>query len=1001
MPDEYNDNYDNLSDEELRATDQPLTPEEAAGSFSLDPGADMEPTLDNINISPDEELTEERPVSPPTETNLDLPDPKTADDRHKATDTMTGDFDGIDDDIPFKLPEVAHLKGLPTVDGRFDQQRQATMPVFRDADLRDGEGNVYQQSEPTLQNQRPVAPQRVQQQQSNIPSPPPAARPQAQSPEYTMPNANLADSRYQRSQQSGGQGQYVPAPPQQQSKKLPRRRARRNRILGMPAGCVWVFLGLMLTFCGGTTLLTVGAGIVFIPRIEDQWTSEIERVDDYEAFQSSFIYDRYGNELFEVFGEGRRTTVPYERFPDFLINATIATEDNSFWENIGIDVPATTVALLNFIRPSNDGRPPGGSTITQQVVKNVLFDFEKRATVSAGRKAEEIILAMLLTQRKSKEEVLELYLNEIYYGNLAYGAQTAATTFFDKNVEDLTLGEAALLAGLPQAPATLDPLNPDPQVQANVFARQRLVLDLMLDEGYITQQQHDDALREGLSLSSPDVPLEAPHFTVYAQGELERLMLDLGYSLEELTNGGFKVYTTVDQDVNNLALRAAQQQIDAIRQGKGASNASVVVMKPLTGEILAMVGSIDYDSQVIDGRVNVAIALRQPGSTMKPFTYAAAMERGFTAGDVLWDTRTEIGIPGQANYVPVNYDRRYHGPMTIRTALANSFNIPAVQMLRLVGVDYYLQFLERFGVTSLGTDASRYGLSLTLGGGEISLVEMTNGYSTFANQGSYVPSTSILCVIDGDDNIIYQYEGGCLEGRQTDSTVNRTGFGRQTLDPRIAFVITDMLSDNNARALAIGTRTPLYTPNIQSAVKTGTTNDIRDNWTIGYTRNVAIGVWVGNNDNSPMINSSGLAGASPIWNAVMTGIYENSQLLNPFAVNGGFQPDKASPPTGVSQQQICDMRRMQDPALDCPRTSEWFLDGPSGIPDADGNLSYPPAQIVNNVQSSEYLRQTSPDVYRALVYPLPANVAAGIQFNLSPGDKQPLPPRYCRVTPQL
>ena len=886
----------------------------------------------------------------------------------------------------------AAADALPSLDDT-DELDQATIKSHAD--------QIAQTSQATLMNQRAYRrPTPPPQQQAKVPAPTPRPQP------YAMPSNNPNHQRYQRPaypqqqqqppHQQPMQGGYMPPAPQHNAAHLPKR--RRRRILGVRAGCLYVVLGLMLTFCGGLTLISTAAAAIFVPQIEAEWDAQISQVDDYRAFESTLIYDRYGDLLFEAFDEGRRITVPYERFPQHLIQATIAIEDDSFFSNIGIDIAATTVATLQFLGAEADEQTPGGSTITQQLVRNVLFDFEKRAERSVERKVEEIILAMLLTQRRSKEDILTMYLNEIYYGNLAYGAQTASQTFFGKNVEDLTLGEAALLAGLPQAPASLDPLDPSPDVQQRVDTRWRRVLNEMLEEAFITQAEHDAALRAGLSFVQPAASLKAPHFTVYAQAEYKRLMGELGYSPSDVIRGGYRVYTTVDQAVNDVALNAARSQVAQLRATNNVTNAAVLVLKPLTGEIISMIGSIDYNSTTIDGRVNVTTSLRQPGSTVKPFTYAAAMELGMTAGDVLWDTPTEIGIPGQPAYVPANYDRDFHGPMTLRRALANSYNIPAVQTLRLVGVDYLLQLMQRFGVETLGTDAARYGLSLTLGGGEISLVELANAYAVLANQGSYINPTSILCIIDTDDDIIYEYESGCPEGRRTQETVERMGFGQQVLDPRIAFTMTDILSDNNARSVEMGANSDLRTPGIETAVKTGTTDNIKDNWTVGYTRNVVVGVWVGNNDGQPMVRSSGLTGAAPIWNEVMTRIYNDGRLLDAMRVGGQLLPDKPAAPSGMSLRQICDVRRIQDPASSCSQISEWLLDGPAGIPDENGRMQYP-QPVLNTSQRNPNLQEISPDVYRARVMPLPPNIANGIQFtvNFDAGEKQPPAPKYCRV----
>ena len=904
-------------------------------------------------------------------------------------ETMTTELVKVEPatDLPFSLPHVSELDEKTPRDARRDPGKLVTLPAYNQI--------VPTYESASTETNRPIPSAIGDGSARNSPLAPGARS--AYSPvDRTLSLPKFPDSP-----------SPAPAPPQalrhqasNDAVKLPHKRRRKRRILGMPIGCIWVLVGVFLTFCSGVTLLTAGAAIVFLPQVEAEWTGRIAEVDNYRGFESTFIYDRHGNELYEAFGEGRRVHVGYDRIPRSLILATIAIEDDSFFENIGIDVGHTAVAALSYLGAAAGEITPGGSTITQQLVRNIFFDFEKRAQRSIARKAEEILLAIVLTQSKSKEEILEMYFNEVYYGNLAYGVQTAAQTFFGKDVDQLSLGEAAMLAGLPQAPASLDPLNPDPAVQAAVDERWRQVLGEMVEEGFINQEQVRAALQEGLSFEPANVSLTAPHFTVYAQGELERLMLGLGYSPEEITGGGLRVYTTLDQDVNRLAQRAAANQVAQL-WAKNVSNAAVVATTAANGEIIAMVGSIDYNNEAIDGSVNVTTAFRQPGSTMKPFTYAAAMERGMSTVDVLWDTRTQIALPGLPVYTPRNFDNEFHGPMTMRTALANSYNIPAVQTLREVGVDYLLNLLHRFGITTLSEDASQYGLSLTLGGGEISLIELTNAFAVFANQGTYVPVTSIRCVVNSEDQIIYQYENGCPVGQITERTVVKAAADTRVLDPRVAFIISDMLGDNQARASAMGAYSQLRTDNIFAAVKTGTTDDVKDNWTIGYTRNLAVGVWVGNNDGDPMINSSGLTGAAPIWNTVLTGIYSNRDLLGTFATEGQLLNDQPIPPTGLTLRQVCDVRRLTELSTRCPATiNEWTLDGPAGIPDAEGNLNYPPVAAryptPAPVQGS-VVQEVSHGVYQTLAYPLPPEVAAGIQFRVAAGDQQPIPPNFCRV----
>ncbi|MFW5772182.1 MAG: transglycosylase domain-containing protein [Phototrophicaceae bacterium] len=910
-------------------------------------------------------------------------EPLAADDIQEIRPLRDDDDDENDDDVPFRLPRDPQPSGDKPIASKF-----ATMPsdpARNQAPTIAGSGGLDPNPDfgpqPTMQSPRVQGHDRYRPPQQNIPAP-------------TMPGGMRPVPPQARS------GPPAPAQGARARPALPPRRKRR-----LNPGCLAIFIGVFVAFCGGLTLITGIAGSFAYARVGTLLNERIEEVDRYAAFQSTFIYDRNGRELYEVFGEGRRTNVRLSNMPQDLINATIATEDGSFYRNIGIDIPATTQAFLRFVGAGSGADIPGGSTITQQLVRNVLFEPQYRAERSARRKAEEILLALALTGRKSKDEILELYLNEIYYGNLAYGAQAAAQVYFDKDVSQLTLGEAALLAALPQAPADLNPLNPDPAVQTAVDLRWRGVLNAMVREGFIMEAQRDEALAQGLSYSSPDVPLNAPHFVVYAQTQLEQLMLDLGYSAEDIARGGLQVYTTVDLEIDEMARQAAAQQVAALG-AYDISNASVLVLKPITGEILAMVGSIDYNNDAIDGHVNVSLAQRQPGSTVKAFTYAAAMERGITTGDVIWDTRTRIGIPGQPVYEPRNYDRSFHGPMTMRYALANSYNIPAVQTLRQVGVDYLLDLMYRFGVRSLGQDPSFYGLSLTLGGGDITLLELTRGFGVFANQGLLVNTQAILCVLDNDNNIIYEYENACPRGTHTTQTVSRTGLGTQVLDPRIAYVIGDILNDNTARTPAMGANSPLLTPNITTSVKTGTTDDVRDNWTVGYTRNVAVGVWVGNNDNRPMRgDTSGLTGAAPIWNQVITGIYNNPAMLNQFAVDGQLLSDQAQPPGGMSQQRICNVRSLIDPASNCPSyVNEWMLDSPAGLPDGQGGLDYPPPanrQPEQMPSSGSFVQQVYPGIYRTVAFPIAPEIANAIQFPVPPGETAPPPPKYCRVPVEL
>lgn len=836
-------------------------------------------------------------------------------------------------------------------------------------------------------------------QQQYQPPPPGSTMPNPQQPRYNAPPPPQG-TQYA----PYGAPNYAPQPPaplasQPNTPNLPPRRKKVKRgCLGCSPGCLIALAGLVVTFCGGLTLIGIILTTTLGSQLEQRLQQQIAQFDTYDNFESTFFYDRNGTLLYEAINEGRRVNVSFSDFPQDLLNATVAIEDDSFWTNPGFEVEATTRAFLQYI--GIGGQSTGGSTITQQLVRNVLFSPEYRAERSVQRKVEEIVLAFLLNQQQTKEQILTLYLNEIYYGNLAYGAEAAARTFFNKSVSELTLGEAALLAGLPQAPANLDPFSTDPDIQAQVDARWRLVLDRMVIVGYISDEQRNQALRDGYSIIEPEAPLRAPHFVVYARNELESLMTELGYTPESVASGGLLVYTTLDVRVNDLAQQAAASQIAGLA-GNNVSNAAVLAIQPITGEIVAMVGSVDYNNDAIDGRVNVVTSRRQPGSTVKAFTYALALEMGMTPGNVIWDTEIQIG-----DYRPVNYDRTFHGPVRLRSALANSYNIPAVQTLRRVGVDNLLYFLERFGVGSLGTDASQYGVSLTLGGGDITLQELTRGYGVFATGGSLVPSVAIRCILNTDNEIIYQYENGCPRGDQGERTVNAEGYGSQVLDSRIAYIISDVLGDNVARSPAMGSNSPLNTGALQTSVKTGTTDNFRDNWTVGYTQNVVVGVWVGNSSGEPMAaNTSGLTGAAPIWNSVIRGIYDNQTLLASFAVDGVLQPDRINTPGGMGMRQICDLNSLRDPVSDCPAyINEWFLDGPAGLPDGQGGLAYvnPPVPTPFQVPASgPYVYEVEPDIYRALVHPIPPEVGNGIVFAVEPGQQPPPAPIYCQVPVEI
>ncbi|MBK8989079.1 MAG: transglycosylase domain-containing protein [Chloroflexi bacterium] len=490
------------------------------------------------------------------------------------------------------------------------------------------------------------------------------------------------------------------------------------------AAIVSVLLLAVLVFGG-----IVVAGTLVYSNLSREIEAGIAKLDtarERDIFETTRIFDRNGALLWEFFGEGKRTEIPLTQMPPALIAATISVEDDSFYQNTGLDIPALAAALIaNYKNP--DGRPVGGSTITQQIVRHIVFDYDERTAVSYNRKAKEIILAWIMDQKYSKDEILAMYLNEIYYGNLAYGAEAAAQTYFGKAAASLTIGEATLLAGLPQSPVELDPFTN----LEGAKERQWLILNLMVGDGVINQTQAEDAYREPLTFAPQEVSLNAPHFAVYA-----RQLLEEQFGAEAVANGGLQVTTTLDLRYQRLAEQLARQHVDAVGPQHNLNNAALVALKPATGEILAMLGSVDYHDDDIDGRVNVTLSPQQPGSSIKPLTYAAALsplpdggEPAWTAADILWDVAVEYPQFDGSSYTPLNYDGRFHGPVRLRAALANSYNVPAVLALQDIGVPHFIEFAQQMGISSWTGDSSNYGLALTLGGGEVTPLELTGAYA--------------------------------------------------------------------------------------------------------------------------------------------------------------------------------------------------------------------------------------------------------------------------------
>ena len=613
----------------------------------------------------------------------------------------------------------------------------------------------------------------------------------------------------------------------------------------------------------------------------DAALARLENYDSRRSFQTTRIYDRRGHLLDEIYGEGRRTWVPLDEIPETLKQATIATEDATFYSNPGIDPLAIGRAALQNAQAGEI--VSGGSTITQQLVRLIVFPYPQRVQQTMSRKVAESILATRLTQLWSKDKILETYLNEIYYGHRAYGAAAAAETYFGKPVSELTLAESALLAGLPQAPSRLDPH----QDLDAARQRQAQVLRLMVEAGYITQAEADAAHDEELALKQPERIRQAPHFADYVLQVLEN-----AFGRDTLRQGGLQVTTTMDLRYQRLAEEIARRHVEALRDKHHLTNASVVVMQPQTGQILAMVGSVDYDDVSIDGQVNVALRPRQPGSAIKPITYAAAFEQGLTPATIVWDIPTSFPLEGDQTYQPANYDDRFHGPLRLRAALANSYNVPAVKVLNRIGLETMIDKAHAMGIRGLQRDPYRYyGLSLTLGGGEVSLLDLTTAYATLANAGGYVPPAPVLKVVDGAGETIYEY---------------RRPEPRPAVDPAAAFLVTDILADNQARQPAFGQSNPLELDR-PAAVKTGTTTDFRDNWTIGYTPYLVVGVWTGNADNTPMQEVSGVAGAAPLWREMMESIFRIPSLHDVLQLDGESLRDSFERPASVEEAEICDI----------------------------------------------------------------------------------------------
>lgn len=596
------------------------------------------------------------------------------------------------------------------------------------------------------------------------------------------------------------------------------------------------------------------------------------------------IYDRNGILLYKIFKDKNRTPVSLDKIPKNVIMATLAAEDAEFYLHPGFSVKGMTRAILKNIK---EKKLSGGSTITQQLVKNTLLTPEKTIV----RKLKELILSIEVEIVFSKDQILEMYLNEVNYGGTAYGIEEASQLYFGKKVETLNLSEAALLAALPKSPSKFSPFGNNPEL---AFERQKDILNLMVINKFISSQEAEKALGEKITFISNKVDIKAPHFVMY----LKEILAEK-YGEEMVEKGGLNVITTLDYEIQKMTEESVANEISKLGSYH-VTNGAALVINPQTGEILAMVGSRDYFDIQNQGNFNVTTALRQPGSSIKVVNYAYALEHGHTLASILDDSPVSFSVPGLPIYTPKNYDGKYRGKISLRSALAESRNIPAVKILASLGVNKMIEQGKKMGITSWN-DSSNFGLSLTLGGGEVKLIDLAQVYSTIANYGN---KNNIFSILE-----IKNSKGKILEKN------NNFDLSEKILDPRICFLLIDVLRDNRARTPAFGSNSQLVIKNHpEVAVKTGTSNNLKDNLTVGFSQEFLVAVWVGNNDSTPMSYiASGITGAAPIFNKIMTNLLKDKESVD-WKVPKGLVTISICPLTGSL------------PCSGCPVTSEYFLE---------------------------------------------------------------------------
>jgi 1A family penicillin-binding protein len=583
----------------------------------------------------------------------------------------------------------------------------------------------------------------------------------------------------------------------------------------------------------GFILMVIMVGSAFAYFAKDLPTAE--GIRNRAVAESTKIYARDGKTiLFEIFGEERRTSIPFDQIPETVKKATVAIEDDDFYHHHGVDIRGILRAVYKNI---TGGQVQGGSTITQQLVKNAILTSERTFT----RKIKEVILAIEIEQKFSKDEILSLYLNEIPYGSNAYGIESAAQTYFNKDAKDLNLAESALLASLPQSPTYLSPFGPNKE---ELLSRKDTVLDRMSEQELISEEEAEKAKAEELKFTKQKIEIKAPHFVFWVK---EQLVEEFGENLVE--RGGLKVTTTLDMGAQEIAEKAVKAGADRNAAQYGAKNAALTAVDPKTGQVIAHVGSRDYFDEGVDGSVDVTRTPQQPGSSFKPYSYAAAFAKGYPPSTILFDVATDFG----GGYKPKNYSGGFSGPVSMRSALGQSLNIPAVKTTYLAGLDTTIDLAKKMGITDLN-DRDQYGLAVGLGAAEIKLVDHVAAFGVFANEGRKIERTTILKVEDPSGRIIDEW-------KQPD--------GEQVLDKNVALTMSDVLADDGARAPVFGSGSALTLPDRRVAAKSGTTNDNRDALTMGYTPQIVTGVWVGNNDNTPFPGGDGAYTAAPIWHEFM------------------------------------------------------------------------------------------------------------------------------------